>query len=183
MARVPPDSGHVAGSRGRDRSQGPQRPEATSTSPVISGTIIIGGDAVVRALPSGTAAGGPGEPREAAGADRGGRRHRVRTAEGPVQDAHRRHPHHRHGHHRSRHLPTQISNLNRQFLFKAEHKGKSKALTAKETIRALNPLLKVEAHHRNIRELPVPFFRQFDYLIMALDNIETRYGGPHSGTT
>lgn len=48
-------------------------------------------------------------------------------------------------------VPNQISNLNRQFLFKAEHKGQSKALMAKETIKRINPALNIEAHHKNIR--------------------------------
>jgi ubiquitin-like 1-activating enzyme E1 B len=65
----------------------------------------------------------------------------------------------------------QLSNLNRQFLFKQQHKGMSKALVAKESVLKLNPTLNIEAHHMNIKDLPIAFFRQFDILVLALDNI------------
>ena len=51
----------------------------------------------------------------------------------------------------------------------------SKSLVAKETIKQINPFLNIEAHHMNIKELPINFFKQFNFLVMALDNIEARY--------
>lgn len=51
----------------------------------------------------------------------------------------------------------------------------SKSLVAKESILKLNPKLNIEAHHMNIKDLQISFFKQFGFLIMALDNIEARY--------
>jgi ubiquitin-like 1-activating enzyme E1 B len=50
----------------------------------------------------------------------------------------------------------------------------SKSLVAKDTILKINPDLDIIAHHKNIKELPINFFKQFNFLIMALDNIEAR---------
>lgn len=50
----------------------------------------------------------------------------------------------------------------------------SKSLVARETILKLNPSLNIQAHHTNIKDLPIAFFRQFGFLVMALDNIEAR---------
>ena len=50
----------------------------------------------------------------------------------------------------------------------------SKALVAKESVLKLNPALSIEAHHMNIKDLPISFFSQFSLLIMALDNVEAR---------
>ena len=50
----------------------------------------------------------------------------------------------------------------------------SKSLVAKEAILAINPNLKIEAHHKNIKELEISFFKQFGVIIMALDNIDAR---------
>lgn len=58
----------------------------------------------------------------------------------------------------------------------------SKSLVAKESVLQLNPKLNIEAHHMNIIDLPISFFRQFGFLIMALDNIEARYPIPHLET-
>lgn len=55
----------------------------------------------------------------------------------------------------------------------------SKALVAKETIIKINPDFNITAHHKNIKELPINFFKQFNFLIMALDNIEARYQNYH----
>lgn len=69
----------------------------------------------------------------------------------------------------------QTSNLNRQFLFRQEHRGESKSLTARESLLRLNPSLPIMAHHCNIRDKSLEFFKQFNLVIMALDNIEARY--------
>jgi ubiquitin-like 1-activating enzyme E1 B len=60
-------------------------------------------------------------------------------------------------------------------LFKAHHKGMSKARVARESILQLNPSCNIEAHHHNIKELPISFFKGFQIIILALDNIEARY--------
>lgn len=69
-----------------------------------------------------------------------------------------------------------LSNLNRQFLFKHEHIKKSKALVAKETATRFNPKARIEAHHANIKETQfnVDWFRGFDIVFNALDNMEAR---------
>lgn len=50
----------------------------------------------------------------------------------------------------------------------------SKALVAKESVLKLNPGLNIEAHHMNIKDLPISFFKQFNFMVLALDNIEAR---------
>lgn len=65
----------------------------------------------------------------------------------------------------------QLSNLNRQFLFKKEHKGMSKALVARQSVLKINPHFDIVAHHKNIKELPISFFKQFQFFVMALDNV------------
>ncbi|TWU78847.1 E1 ubiquitin-activating protein uba2 [Metarhizium rileyi] len=69
-----------------------------------------------------------------------------------------------------------LSNLNRQFLFRREHLKKSKALVAKEAAEKFNPNVKIVAHHANIKgeEFPVPWFGQFSIVFNALDNLEAR---------
>ena len=107
----------------------------------------------------------------------------MRSAQSVVQAVSGTNPHPRYGYHRSTACFTQLSNLNRQFLFKAEHKGMSISLVAKESVLKLNPHLNIEAHHCNIKDLPLSFFNQFQYLVMALDNVEARYFCFNSGTT
>ncbi|KAI9732127.1 MAG: E1 ubiquitin-activating protein uba2 [Cirrosporium novae-zelandiae] len=69
-----------------------------------------------------------------------------------------------------------LSNLNRQFLFKYEHIKKSKALVAKETAGKFNPNVKLEAHHANIKDtrFNVDWFGTFNLVFNALDNLEAR---------
>ena len=82
---------------------------------------------------------------------RGSGRNRLRGPQSTLQNPNWKHPHPRHGHHRSNSPSTQLSNLNRQFLFKQHHKGMSKSLVARESVLALNPQLKIQAHHLNIK--------------------------------
>ncbi|KAI1802601.1 SUMO-activating enzyme subunit uba-2 [Daldinia bambusicola] len=69
-----------------------------------------------------------------------------------------------------------LSNLNRQFLFRHEHIGKSKALVAKEAAAVFNPNVKIVAHHANIKDVQfhVEWFRGFNLVFNALDNLEAR---------
>jgi ubiquitin-like 1-activating enzyme E1 B len=69
-----------------------------------------------------------------------------------------------------------LSNLNRQFLFRHEHIKKSKALVAKEAAHAFNPSVKLEAHHANIKDpqFNVRWFKGFTMVFNALDNLEAR---------
>lgn len=45
---------------------------------------------------------------------------------------------------------------------------------AREAILQINPDFDIIAHHKNIKELPISFFKQFNFVVMALDNIEAR---------
>lgn len=69
-----------------------------------------------------------------------------------------------------------LSNLNRQFLFRQEHIKKSKALVAKEVAQKFNPNVKIVAHHANIKdsEFTVQWFKGFNLIFNALDNLEAR---------
>jgi ubiquitin-like 1-activating enzyme E1 B len=69
-----------------------------------------------------------------------------------------------------------LSNLNRQFLFRNEHIKKSKALVAKESAGRFNPNVKIEAYHDNIKDpkFNVAWFRDFRIVFNALDNLEAR---------
>lgn len=69
-----------------------------------------------------------------------------------------------------------LSNLNRQFLFRQEHIKKSKALVAKEVAQKFRPDTKLIAHHANIKDEPysVEWFSGFTIVFNALDNIDAR---------
>lgn len=69
-----------------------------------------------------------------------------------------------------------LSNLNRQFLFRNEHIKKPKALVAKEVAQRFNPNVKLVAHHANIKDaqFSVGWFSEFDLVFNALDNIDAR---------
>jgi ubiquitin-like 1-activating enzyme E1 B len=69
-----------------------------------------------------------------------------------------------------------LSNLNRQFLFRHEHIKKSKALVAREAASKFNPAVKIEAHHANIKDAQfnVDWFRDFAIVFNALDNLDAR---------
>lgn len=70
----------------------------------------------------------------------------------------------------------ETSNLNRQFLFRKHHVGKSKAQVAKEAVLKFCPEANVVAHHGNVKEstFDVDFFRRFDVVMNGLDNLEAR---------
>ncbi|KAL3858925.1 hypothetical protein ACJMK2_009174 [Sinanodonta woodiana] len=65
-----------------------------------------------------------------------------------------------------------VSNLNRQFLFRKEHVGKSKAQVAKESALHFNPDAKITAYHDSIMssDYDLEFFKKFDLVMNALDN-------------
>ncbi|GAB7350736.1 hypothetical protein MBLNU459_g1287t1 [Dothideomycetes sp. NU459] len=69
-----------------------------------------------------------------------------------------------------------LSNLNRQFLFRHAHIKKSKALVAQETAGKFNPNVKIEAHHANIKDpqFNVEWFKSFAIVFNALDNLDAR---------
>ncbi|KAH8677954.1 ThiF family protein [Xylariales sp. PMI_506] len=69
-----------------------------------------------------------------------------------------------------------LSNLNRQFLFRQEHIKKSKAEVAKEAAQVFNPNVKIEAYFANIKDVQfdVDWFRDFKLVFNALDNLDAR---------
>ncbi|KAI1432142.1 hypothetical protein GGR50DRAFT_689182 [Xylaria sp. CBS 124048] len=69
-----------------------------------------------------------------------------------------------------------LSNLNRQFLFRHEHIKKSKAEIAKEAAQKFNPNAKIVAYHANIKDaqFSLEWFKRFNLVFNALDNLEAR---------
>ncbi|KAK3344272.1 hypothetical protein B0T25DRAFT_322286 [Lasiosphaeria hispida] len=69
-----------------------------------------------------------------------------------------------------------LSNLNRQFLFRHEHIKKPKALVAKDAAQRFNPNVEIVAHHANIKdpEFTIEWFGSFAIVFNALDNLDAR---------
>eukprot|EP00347_Sterkiella_histriomuscorum_P011663 403371592 len=69
-----------------------------------------------------------------------------------------------------------VSNLNRQFLFRREHVDMSKAQVLRDQIQKQNPHIQIQHYIGRIQEerFGYKFFIQFDIVINALDNIEAR---------
>ncbi|QSS62990.1 ubiquitin-activating enzyme [Histoplasma capsulatum] len=69
-----------------------------------------------------------------------------------------------------------LSNLNRQFLFRQEHIKKPKALVAKEVASKFRRDVSLHAYHANIKDpqFNVEFFESFDIVFNALDNLDAR---------
>lgn len=67
-----------------------------------------------------------------------------------------------------------ISNLNRQFLFREKDVGKSKSEVAAEFINNRVPGVHVIAHNCRIEEKSIDFYRQFNIVIAGLDSIQAR---------
>lgn len=71
----------------------------------------------------------------------------------------------------------ELSNLNRQFLFRRRHIGQSKAEVAREAALKMSPSVSITAHFANITDttkFPIAFFKQFDLVMNALDNLAAR---------
>ena len=70
------------------------------------------------------------------------------------------------------------SNLNRQFLFRAKHVGRSKAEVARESVLEFphSEKLTIEAAHGNIKspDFTFDFFRTFHIVLNGLDNVDAR---------
>ncbi|XP_057651651.1 SUMO-activating enzyme subunit 2 [Diorhabda carinulata] len=69
-----------------------------------------------------------------------------------------------------------VSNLNRQFLFRKEHVGKPKAVVARQSILNYNPDINITAYHDSItsQDYGVNFFKKFNIVLNALDNRAAR---------
>ena len=71
-----------------------------------------------------------------------------------------------------------LSNLNRQFLFRHRDIKQSKSKTAIKAVQFFNYASKLVAHHGSILDVntyPLSFFKQFDLVYNALDNLEARF--------
>ncbi|QPG74383.1 hypothetical protein FOA43_001710 [Brettanomyces nanus] len=68
----------------------------------------------------------------------------------------------------------ELSNLNRQFLFREEDVGKSKAEIASRFIKQVVKDVKIQAHFNKIQDFDMEFYRQFTLIVCGLDNIEAR---------
>lgn len=66
-----------------------------------------------------------------------------------------------------------LSNLNRQFLFRKKDVKQSKALVAAAAASHFNPAVKISPIHGNIKEerFDVEWFKGFDLVLNALDNL------------
>ncbi|RVX74204.1 hypothetical protein B0A52_02036 [Exophiala mesophila] len=69
-----------------------------------------------------------------------------------------------------------LSNLNRQFLFRHEHIKKPKAIVAKEVAQAFNKNVTLVPYHANIKDKQFNFewFSSFNLVFNALDNMDAR---------
>ncbi|GMM27559.1 E1 ubiquitin-activating protein [Martiniozyma asiatica (nom. inval.)] len=70
-----------------------------------------------------------------------------------------------------------LSNLNRQFLFRQKDIKKSKSMTAINAVEYFNHKSKLFAYHGNIMDtsqFPLDFFSKFTLIYNALDNLEAR---------
>eukprot|EP01018_Ginkgo_biloba_P004252 Gb_05679 [translate_table: standard] len=70
----------------------------------------------------------------------------------------------------------EVSNLNRQFLFRKWHVGQSKAKVAREAVLKFRPDMNIAAYHANVKdsEFNVDFFKQFNVVLNGLDNLDAR---------
>ena len=67
-----------------------------------------------------------------------------------------------------------LSNLNRQFLFRQKDIGASKAVVAAEYINKRVPGCSVVAHFKRIQDMEPEFYRSFNIVICGLDSILAR---------
>lgn len=67
-----------------------------------------------------------------------------------------------------------VSNLNRQFLFRPSDVGRSKAQVAAEFIRARVPSCTVTPHYCKIQDYDETFYWQFHVVVCGLDSIVAR---------
>jgi ubiquitin-like 1-activating enzyme E1 B len=69
-----------------------------------------------------------------------------------------------------------VSNLNRQFLFRTEHVGHPKAIVAGNAAKRFNPDITIVSYHDNIKspKFNIAYFEKFNIVLNALDNIDAR---------
>ena len=71
-----------------------------------------------------------------------------------------------------------VSNLNRQFLFRKKHVGMSKSTVAGEVVKSFTPSssVNVKAYHGNVKDeqFDINYFKSFKVVLNALDNVNAR---------
>jgi len=67
-----------------------------------------------------------------------------------------------------------VTNLNRQFLFRSKDIGHSKAEVAARFINDRCPWMNVVPYHGKIQDKDASFYNQFKVVISGLDNVEAR---------
>lgn len=67
-----------------------------------------------------------------------------------------------------------LSNLNRQFLFRTKDIGKSKAVVAAEFVNRKVPGCNVIPHHKKIQDFDEDYYRMFHVVMCGLDSIVAR---------
>ncbi|KAI4298301.1 hypothetical protein L6164_031878 [Bauhinia variegata] len=70
----------------------------------------------------------------------------------------------------------EVSNLNRQFLFRQSHVGQAKAKVARDAVLKFRPQINITSYHANIKDpdFNVDFFKQFNVVLNGLDNLDAR---------
>ena len=70
----------------------------------------------------------------------------------------------------------ETSNLNRQFLFRQQHVGQSKAVVAASVVQKMAPGVRIEAYQANVKEprFSAEFVSRFSLVLNGLDNLEAR---------
>lgn len=68
----------------------------------------------------------------------------------------------------------EVSNLNRQLLFKNEDVGKSKSETAVQRLKEINQNIKIDFYHKKMQDVSVSVFEQADVIIACLDTFIDR---------
>jgi NEDD8-activating enzyme E1 len=67
-----------------------------------------------------------------------------------------------------------LSNLNRQFLFRTEHIHSPKAVVAANEIKKRYPQMRIEAIHDRIEHLSSDFYRSMHFILLGLDSVPAR---------
>lgn len=67
-----------------------------------------------------------------------------------------------------------VSNLNRQFLFRPGDLGKPKAEVAAEFVMKRVPSCKVTPHFKKLQNFSEDFYRQFNLVVCGLDSVDAR---------
>ncbi|KAJ6794199.1 SUMO-activating enzyme subunit 2 [Iris pallida] len=70
----------------------------------------------------------------------------------------------------------EVSNLNRQFLFRQSHVGQSKAKVARDAVIKFRLDINITPYHANVKDpdFNVEFFKQFNVVLNGLDNLDAR---------